>query len=371
VTPGVLIRASVIALALLSAGGLTASADDGRPPAPSGTGHPPTSSSIPLTELRPSEIRSAPTPTIAPALTPIAEPLRAPARKRELVLFVGGYGSKADDGAFDELKTRFPSDRYEIRRLGDDPQFPYDTYGGVDANARVLTDQIRHISADYSGVDIVSHSMGGVVVDRAIAGGLSSDDGVVTYVAIASPHSGADFARAPAFVLPMISPVKEIVRAGGVAVARDPQSTAINDLATARPIPPPRGIVRVDASLATDGFVNEFDARDPGVPQRLFLPASPRELIDGHGGSLVNREIGDLVVETIRTHEVPPDRRDPITQLVAPILWNEETRLWRRVLVITTLAAVCLYAARFLPFCRGPIDRINAWCGRFVRALGR
>ena len=239
-TPGVLIRASVIALALLSAGGLTASADDGRPPAPSGTGHPPTSSSIPLTELRPSEIRSAPTPTIALALTPIAEPLRAPARKRELVLFVGGYGSKADDGAFDELKTRFPSDRYEIRRLGDDPQFPYDTYGGVDANARVLTDQIRNISADYSGVDIVSHSMGGVVVDRAIAGGLSSDDGVVTYVAIASPHSGADFARAPAFVLPIISPVKEIVRAGGVAVARDPQSTAINDLATARPIPPPR-----------------------------------------------------------------------------------------------------------------------------------
>ena len=217
----------------------------------------------------------------------------------------------------------------------------------------------------------MSHSMGGVVVDRAIAGGLSSDDGVVTYVAIASPHSGADFARAPAFVLPMISPVKEIVRAGGVAVARDPQSTAINDLATARPIPPPRGIVRVDASLATDGFVNEFDARDPGVPQRLFLPASPRELIDGHGGSLVNREIGDLVVETIRTREVPPDRRDPITQLVAPILWNEETRLWRRVLLITTLAAVCLYAARFLPFCRGPIDRINAWCGRFVRALGR
>src|SRR5207249_10838531 len=65
----VLIRASVIALALLSAGGLTASADDGRPPAPSGTGHPPTSSSIPLTELRPGEIRSAPTPTIAPALT--------------------------------------------------------------------------------------------------------------------------------------------------------------------------------------------------------------------------------------------------------------------------------------------------------------
>src|SRR5438309_314801 len=358
-----------MALALLSAGGFAASADDGRPPAPIGTGHPPLSSSVPLTELRPGDIRSE--PTSAPSLSPVDQPRRAPVRKKELVLFVGGYGSAANDGAFDELKARFPTDRYEVRRLGDDPHFPYDTYGSVDANARVLTDQIRHISADYSGVDLVSHSMGGVVVDRALSGGLSSGDGVRTYVAIASPHSGADFARAPAFVLPIIGPVKDIVRAGGVAVARDPQSAAINDLATARPVPPPAGIVRVDASLATDGFVNEYDARDPGVPQRLFLPATPRELIDGHGGSLVNRQIADLVVETIRTHEVPPDRRDPITRLIAPILWDEETRIWRRVLLLTTLAALCLYAARFLPFCRGPIDRINAWCGRFVRALGR
>jgi hypothetical protein len=358
-----------MALALLSAGGFAASADDGRPPAPIGTGHPPLSTSVPLTELRPSEIRSA--PTSAPSLIPVDQPRRAPVRKKELVLFVGGYGSAANDGAFDELKARFPTDRYEVRRLGDDPHFPYDTYGSVDANARVLTDQIRHISADYSAVDIVSHSMGGVVVDRALAGGLSSGDGVATYISIAGPHSGADFARAPAFVLPIIAPVKEIVRAGGVLVARDPQSVAISDLATARPVRTPTGIVRVDASLATDGFVNEFDARDPGVPQRLFLPATPRELLDGHGGSLINRQIGDLVVETIRTHTVPPDRRDPITRFLAPILWDEETRLWRQVLLIITLAAVSLYVARFLPFCRGPIDRINAWCGRLLHALGR
>src|SRR5207253_6579427 len=119
----------------------------------------------------------------------------------------------------------------------------------------------------------------------------------------------------------------------------------------------------VDASLATDGFVNEFDARDPGVPQRLFLPATPRELFDGHGGSLVNRQIADLVAETVRTHQVPPDRRDPITQLVAPILWDEETRVWRRDLLVNTLAAGCLYAARFLPFSGGLFDRIYARSG--------
>lgn len=348
-----------------------ASADDGRPPVPIGTGHPPTSSPIPLTELRPSEIRAAPVPTITPDFAPPVGPLRAPPRKKELVLFVGGYGSRVDDGAFDDLAARFPSDRYEVRRLGDDPRFPYDTYGPVDANARILTDQIRNIGSDYSAVNLVSHSMGGVVADRAFAGGLSAGDGVRTYVAIAGPHSGADFARAPAWVLPIISPVKEIVRAGGVVVARDPESAAVRDLATARPIRPPLGVARVDVGLANDGLVNEFDARDPGVPQRLFLPATPRELLDGHGGSLVNRQIADLVVETVRTHEVPPDTRDPITQLVAPILWDQETRLWRRFLLLTTIAASCLYAVRWVPYCRSVMDRLNAWCGRLVRSLGR
>jgi hypothetical protein len=308
---------------------------------------------------------------MAPDLVPLSGPLRGPAEKKELVLFVGGYGSQPNDGAFDVLAARFPADRYDVRRLGDDPRFPYDTYGGVDANAQVLTDQIRSIGGNYTAVNIVSHSMGGVVTDRAFANGLSAGDGVRTFVAIAGPHSGADYARAPAFLLPIIGPVEDIVRAVGVAAARDPGSDAIRDLAVARPIRAPAGVARVDVSLATDGLVNEFDARDPGVSQRVFLPATLRELIDGHGGSLVNRQIADLVVETVRTHEVPPDRRDPLTRLVAPILWDQETRLWRRFLLVATLGAVCLYLARWIPFCRRAIDGFNAWCGRFVRALGR
>jgi hypothetical protein len=365
----VIVRGFLITLALLSAGGFAASADDGRPPAPSGADHPPTS--IPQSELRPSEIRTAPVPERPPEFVPIAEPLRAPARPKELVMFVGGYGSRANDGAFDDLAARFPSDRYDVRRLGDDPRFPYDTYGSVDANAQVLTDEIRAVGGGYSAVNIVSHSMGGVVTDRAFANGLSTGDGVRTFVAIAGPHSGADYARAPAFLLPIIGPVEDIVRAVGVAAARDPASDAIRDLAVARPIRAPTGVARVDVSLATDGLVNEFDARDPGVPQRLFLPATLRELIDGHGGSLVNRQIADLVVETIRTHEVPPDRRDPITRIVAPILWDQETRLWRRFLLVAVLGAVGLYLARWVPFCRRAIDGFNAWCGRLVRSLGR
>lgn len=310
-------------------------------------------------------------PSFAPSPDLFIETVRAPARKKELVLFVGGYGSQANDGAFDELAARFPRDLYDVRRLGDDPRFPYDTYGGLDASARVLTEEIRAIGADYSAVNLVSHSMGGVVTDRAFANGLSSADGVRTYVAIAGPHSGADYARAPVFVLPIIGPVKDIVRAGAVAAARDPESAAIRDLATARPIRPPAGVARVDASLATDGFVNQFDARDPGVPLRLFLPATPRELLDGHGGSLVNRQIADLVVETIATHQVPPDRRDLITQVVAPILWDKETQIWRQVLGLITIAALGLYAARRTPFGRVALDLINARARRFLRSRGR
>jgi putative serine esterase DUF676 len=309
-----------------------------------------------------------------PTTTPVdslIEPVRAPAHKKELVLFVGGYGSRANDGAFDDLAARFPPDRYDVRRLGDDPRFPYDTYGSVDANARVLAEEIRGIGGDYSAVNVVSHSMGGVVVDRAFANGLSSTDGVRTYIAMAGPHSGADYARAPAFILPMIRPVKDIVRAPAVIAARDPESAAIRDIATARPIRPPLGVTRLDVSLATDGVVNEYDARDPGVAQRLFLPANLRELVDGHGGSLANRQIADLIVETVRTHAVPPDRRDPITKLVAPLLWDQETRLWRQLLLLITLAAVSLYAIRWLPVCRPTMDRLNFWCGRLIRALGR
>ena len=362
-------RGFLLGVSLFSAGGIAASADDGRPPTPIDAGRPPTP--VPLTELRPSQIRTAPVPPTAPEPIPLGDPVRAPAHPKELVLFVGGYGSRSDDGAFDELAARFPPDRYVVRRLGEDPRFPYDTYGGVDANAQILTNEVRAIGGDYSAVNIVSHSMGGVVTDRAFANGLSAKDGVRTFVAIAGPHSGADYARAPAFLLPILGPVEDIVRAVGVAAARDPASDAIRDLAVARPIGVPAGIARVDVSLATDGLVNEFDAKDPGVPQRVFLPATLRELIDGHGGSLVNRQIGDLVVETIRTHEVPPDRRDLVTRLVAPILWDQETRLWRRFLMVATLGAVSLYLARYVPFCRRVIDGFGRWCGQLVRALGR
>lgn len=368
-----LLRAWLLALALLPAGGaVTALADDGRPPAPE-VGHPATAVPVPLSGLRPSEIETVavPTPTIGPGSTVSVDLLRAASNRKELVLFVGGYGSQADDGAFAALSARFPPDRYDVRRLGDDPHFPYDTYGPLGASAATLTDQIRAIGPRYAGINVVSHSMGGAVVDRAFDDGLSAKDGVRTYVAIAGPHSGADFARVPTAVLPLIGPVRDIVRAGATLVARDPESAAARDLATARPIAPPQGVVRLDLSLSTDGFVNRYDAIDPGVDQRVFLPASPGEFLDGHGGSLTNREIGEAIVETIREHRLPPDRRDGITRLIAPLLWDRSTSVWRFILLAITFGAIALWFARFIPGWGVPIARANALGRDFLRSLGR
>ena len=367
----VFIRGTLAGIALASAGGLIALADDGRPPSPTGAGHPPIATGFPATDLRPTDVRRAPIPTLTVEFTPIPISVRPPAPTKELVLFVGGYGSDADDGAFDQLKARFPADRYEVRRFGSDPRFAYDTYGSIDTSARALTEEIRTLGSDYAGVNLVSHSMGGVVVDRAFAGGLSAGDSVKTFIAIAAPHSGTDFARAPTRVLPMIEPVSNIVRAAAAMAARDPDSAAVRDLATARPIPPPVGVARLDITLATDGFVNEDDGRDPGVPLRIFLPANPAEVIDGHGGSLVNREIGDLVVETVRTHAVPPDNRNAVTKLLAPIIWDRETRFWRGILFAVTGLAIGLCVLRLVHPLGRVIGAINALCGRFLRPNGR
>jgi hypothetical protein len=366
-----LVRAVVIALALLpAAGALTASADDGRSPAGQ-TGRPPSPSPVPLTQLRPGS--STPPPALLRSFEP--DPpgpveLRPPSAK-ELVIFVGGYGSTQDDRAFDVLRARFPSDRFDVVRFGDDPRFPYDTYGPIDTSAAALTAQIRAAAATHSDVHIVSHSMGGNVVDRAFASGLSAADGVRTDIAIAAPHNGAVFAKVPTSVLGLIGPVRDIVRAIAVTITRDPDTHAARDLATTRPIAPPPGVVRLDLSLATDGLVNMHDALDPGVQQRVYLPASPAEALDGHGGSLTNKEIGGVIAETIATRQIPADHRDVLTLLLAPIVWDYSERAWVTVLMLAALGALSLAAVRFLPGCRYVIDRVALKCREYLRTRGR
>src|SRR5207245_4012724 len=128
-------------------------------------------------------------------------------------------------------RTWFDPDRYEVGCFGDDPAFPYDTYGPVDDSAKTLIAQIRAQPGRYSSVDIIAHSMGGVVTDRAFADGLSSSDGVAVSVAMASPHSGSKYARVSTVALPLVSPVADITRAEAWWGSRHPPLTVAYALA--------------------------------------------------------------------------------------------------------------------------------------------
>jgi hypothetical protein len=299
-------RALVAVMAVLpfmTAFGLAASADEGSPVAPSPVSPP----------LRPpfGVLRHVDAPIASPvANAPIAMP------SRELVVLVGGYQSCAcpDDGTFTALKRHLATDPHlDVVRFGADPRYPYDTYGAIEPNATNLRDEIRSLSPNYGGVHIVTHSMGGVVADRAFGLGLSRDDGVLTYVSWSAPHSGSDAARA-------MTVTQVLTRAGAGAAFREgllflqmeSDSPAVRDLAGARPVPPPAGVVRLDLREATDVLVTERDARDPGVTSRILDHG-----FEGHGAILDDSEAIDQTMRTIVERRVPPDQRSLALRVAA------------------------------------------------------
>jgi hypothetical protein len=242
---------------------------------------------------------------------PASSSISTDAPKKELIVLVGGYASKSDDHTFDAFRARVAQEGgFAVVRFGQDIG-AYDTFGAVDANAARLRDTIRSVAPDYAGVHIVTHSMGGVVADRAFALGLSSSDGVTTYVAWAAPHDGAHAAQAMETTLTVSGPARADTRAFTTSLFRDPDSVAVHDLARVRATAPPPGVVRLDLRLATDTLVSSVDARDPGVATRVLLPARIEEL-EGHGGILESDEALDLTLATIKTRAVPPDARGPV-----------------------------------------------------------
>ncbi len=288
-----LIGATFVGWALLPALALVASADEDPPLRPVDAGPP---LRPPLTVLR------------AVERAPLTFEITADPPKKGLIVLVGGYASDSNDKTFDAFRERVARESgYVVVRFGQDLG-AYDTYGAVDANAERLRDSIRAVSSVYESVHIVTHSMGGVVADRAFALGLSASDGVSTYVAWAAPHDGAHAALALQTTLAVSGPAREDTRAFTKAYFRDPDSAAVRDLARADPSGPRPGVVRLDLRLATDALVSSADARDPGVPSRVLLPTTLGEL-EGHGGILQSEQAFDLTLSTIRSRAVPPDAR--------------------------------------------------------------
>lgn len=302
------VASAVLALPLLLSTGAVASADDGRPA---------------QTVERATEL-----------------PPRRVAPERELILLVGGLGSSAHDATWDALKARFAGDpRYELRRFGADPRFPYDTLGALEPNGARLRDAVRALSPRYTAVHLVTHSMGGAVADRAFGQGLSAADGVRTYVALAAPHNGATAARIAQGALAQAQDEALEVRAVVGAVMHDPARDATRDLAARRTPAAIPDVTRLDLRLATDLLVPGPDARVPGSPSRVLLPSS-RETIEGHGGVLREPAVLDAITSTIATRSVLPDPRSELLRETTDIVSRTADDLALLLLLAAGLAGV-------------------------------
>ena len=201
------LRAMLIALATLPAvGALVASADDGPPRRPDATGRP---SGTVLRQIRPLPPSGAVPDTSFSATAPAAFAAipGAAAGARELVLFVGGMSSTLDDGTFAVLAGRLAGDpRYEVRRFGADPRYPYDTRQALDPSADALIAEIRERAPMYSGVDLVTHSMGGAVAQHMA---LMAPERVHTLMMCAS------FAKLDAFGRRVLSNMRDVLEMTG------------------------------------------------------------------------------------------------------------------------------------------------------------
>jgi hypothetical protein len=351
-----LIGATLLAWATLPALAFVASADED-PPLPLLDAGPP---------LRPPStvLRTVVTPPPAPTPSMVA-PGAVATPKRELIVLVGGLGThmRPDENPFKDFQDRVPSGTYDVVRFGTDFG-DYNTYESIDANALHLRDGIRAVSGDYDAVHIVTHSLGGNVADRAFALGLSSTDGVTTYVAWSAPHNGSHDAHVAQVALTLSGPARNDTREGAKSVGlHDPETAAVRDLASIRAIPPPPGVVRLDLRLATDVLVSASDARDPGVDSRVLLPDSPWPWEwEGHDGILHNDQALDLTLATIKQKAVPADDRGIVLRTASQVVSDG---ISERVDLVSDIAAmglcVVLLLGGYRALLRRTVSRRMPW----------
>ena len=349
---GTLLRAICVAVALLPAAGAFPAAGDDGPPRAVGAAVRPA-----RTILRPVEL-----PELAPDRAPRPS-------DREVVVLVAGIGSATSDPTWDALIARLRTDpRYEIRRFGADPAYPYDTLGRLPDNADALTAEVRELATRYHGIHLVAHSMGGAVVDTAIARGLSANDGVQTYIALAAPHAGSTPARFGQIVaLDAGSAAPEARAIAAFVQDRDITGPATVDLARLHARPAPAAIARLDLRMASDLVVIERDAAAPGVDSRIIAPRGTGEWLDGHGAITRDPRALDLVTTTIARRAPPPDARGAqIAEAARTSRVADAVVPWALALIAVCLLAGCwaLRRSRFAPLVRTWADLRNARLGR-------
>ena len=348
---GTLLRAICVALALLPAAGAFPAAGDDGPRQEGVAGRPA------RTILRPVEVLDrAPEQALRPS-------------EKEVVLLVAGIGSAASDPTWDALIGRLRTDpRYEIRRFGADPAYPYDTLGRLSDNAAALTAEVRDLSSRYRGIHLVTHSMGGAVVDTAFARGLSADDGVQSYIALAAPHDGSTVARFGQLVaLDAGGAAPEARAIASFVQGRDISGPATVDLARLHSRPATSGITRLDLRMASDVTVIQRDASEPGIDSRILAPRGVGEWLDGHGAITRDPRALDVVTTTIARRASPPDARGAeIAEAARTSRIADAMVPWALALIAVCLLAGCwaLRRSRFAPIVRSWADLRNAGLGR-------
>lgn len=287
------LRSSLLALCLVVLGAKPASADHGSRCGPLST--------PPCTILRP---------------LPATAQLRADADAPECVVTVGGLGSRTDvdDGFFrpltDPLTHRIEGRPYEVLRFGVDRggEHSFDTYGAISQNAFELRALVRDLADECHGVDVVAHSMGGAVADRAFSLGLGAPDGVLTYLPLSAPHNGSFAARAVGVSVDLSGSFADLLSAATTSFGlHDPTSAAVRDLAKISPPRPPR-VETVRQRMASDISVLRQDSADRRVDVREYLVTGLDQL-EGHSGIVNNPYARSVVERTIRDHAVPAETR--------------------------------------------------------------
>lgn len=155
------------------------------------------------------------------------------------VIGVAGLGSRTGEPPFDLTHLGYPPEDVSYLSYAPDggPYRPQDTWRGIDAAARRLGEDLREAWALEPGraVDLVGHSMGGVVALHYLLHHHDPLDPelppIGNVVTIASPLGGADLARA--LVDGAQDPVGRLLleTVARMVPDHDPTSPAIRDLA--------------------------------------------------------------------------------------------------------------------------------------------
>jgi pimeloyl-ACP methyl ester carboxylesterase len=228
--------------------------------------------------------------------------------ERHAVLLVGGLGSSSENAAVADVDTKALG-----YRADDVVRFSYsdgetytaqDTTGDISVSAHRFAQRLIALAAETSTpIDVIAHSLGGLVVRAALAELATSRPDVLqrlgTVVTLGTPHRGADLAS---LVTAMNSqPVgqftlDQIGRAAGLPLSPDDpavqQLAPGSDFLRALPARPPANVRFVSIAARGDLIVPAPRAHLDGAVNVIVPIASPTAHDELPGSADATREIG-------------------------------------------------------------------------------